>query len=81
MDIAEIIFGHIGDSHEWHITEWKGKPVAIPLPVIVWSKYSGWHCFSSEKLDGKEYQGFYVGENNKIFENLSKFNNWLGLED
>ncbi|MBR6346633.1 MAG: F0F1 ATP synthase subunit A [Bacteroidales bacterium] len=68
VDIAEIIFSHIGDSHEWHITEWKGRPVAIPLPVIVWSKYSGWHCFSSEKLDGKQYQGFFIGEDEKIFE-------------
>ena len=35
IDVPEIIFGHIGDEYEWHITEWKGKPVAIPLPCIV----------------------------------------------
>ena len=32
IDIGEIIFEHIGDEYEWHITEWKGKPIAIPLP-------------------------------------------------
>ena len=35
LDISEIIFEHIGDEYEWHITEWKGKPIAIPLPCIV----------------------------------------------
>ncbi|MBR4775552.1 MAG: F0F1 ATP synthase subunit A [Bacteroidales bacterium] len=35
INVPEIIFGHIGDEYEWHITEWKGKPIAIPLPCIV----------------------------------------------
>ncbi len=35
INISEIIFEHIGDEYEWHITEWKGKPIAIPLPCIV----------------------------------------------
>ena len=35
LDISGIIFEHIGDEYEWHITEWKGKPIAIPLPCIV----------------------------------------------
>jgi len=35
IDVGEIIFDHIGDEYEWHITQWKGKPVAIPLPCIV----------------------------------------------
>ena len=35
INVPEIIFSHIGDEYEWHILEWKGKPVAIPLPCIV----------------------------------------------
>ena len=35
VNVPEIIFGHIGDEYEWHITEWKGKAIAIPLPCIV----------------------------------------------
>ena len=38
INVSEIIFDHIGDEYEWHITEWKGKPVAIPLPCIVIDK-------------------------------------------
>ena len=44
IDIGEIIFEHIGDEYEWHITEWKGKPVAIPLPCIVIE--NGIHVFT-----------------------------------
>ena len=24
VDVKEIVFGHIGDSYEWHITTWGG---------------------------------------------------------
>ena len=69
IDIAGIIFEHIGDEYEWHITEWKGKPVAIPLPVIVKSS-TGWHVFSSERLQhGAHYQGLYIDpEKGKIMD-------------
>lgn len=69
VDVAGIIFGHIGDDYEWHITEWKGRPVAIPLPVIVRGE-DGWHCFSSERLShGGHYEGFYIDpESGKIIE-------------
>ena len=69
LDIAEIIFSHIGDEYEWHITEWKGRPLAIPLPVIVKSS-TGWHVFSSERLShGKTYEGLYIDpEKGKIVE-------------
>lgn len=39
VDVNEIVFGHIGDSYEWHITDIGDTPIAIPLPVIVKSKY------------------------------------------
>ena len=69
VDVPGIIFGHIGDDYEWHITEWKGRPVAIPLPVIVRGE-DGWHCFSSEKLShGGHYEGFYIDpDSGKIIE-------------
>ena len=72
LDVAGIIFEHIGDDYEWHITEWKGKPVAIPLPVIVHSS-TGWHCFSSSRLqDGAEYEGLVINpDSGKIVEAAS----------
>ena len=32
LDMNEYLFGHVGDSYEWHITTVKGHPVSIPLP-------------------------------------------------
>ena len=62
IDVKGIIFGHIMDSYEWHITEWHGKPVAVYLPVVVWSKQSGFHVFSSKNIeDGKTFENFRLG--------------------
>ena len=35
LDMNEYIFGHIGDSYEWHICTINGRDIAIPLPCIV----------------------------------------------
>ncbi|MBO4585166.1 MAG: F0F1 ATP synthase subunit A, partial [Bacteroidales bacterium] len=69
VPVADIIFEHIGDEYEWHITEWKGKAIAIPLPVIVKSS-TGWHVFSSERLQhGETYEGLYIDhESGKIID-------------
>lgn len=57
---GDFIFDHIKDAYEWHIITWKGHHVSIPLPVIVYSKQSGWNVFSSSRLHhGHEtYNGF-----------------------
>ena len=57
VDVAEMLFGHIGDSYGWHITDWNGSHVSIPLPCIVLSS-TGWHVFMSSKVEhGHEYEG------------------------
>ena len=62
VDVGEILFGHIGDSYGWHITEWNGKHVTIPLPCIVRSS-TGWHFFMSSKIGhGHEYKGLFIAE-------------------
>ena len=61
VPIADVIFEHIGDAYEWHITTWKDHPVAIHLPVIVRSRTSGWHVFSSKRMEhGASYEGFFI---------------------
>lgn len=60
-DVAGIVIEHISDSYEWHITSWNGHHLSLPLPVIVRSPRSGWHCFSSKRLHGGgEYEGFRI---------------------
>ena len=56
IDMKGILWGHIKDSYEWHITNIGEHPVVINLPVIVKSS-TGWHVFSSgafsEHLDAQ----------------------------
>jgi F-type H+-transporting ATPase subunit a len=60
VDVKEIIFGHIGDAYEWHITTINQTPITIPLPIILYSTHTGWHCFLSSRLteNGGTYEGF-----------------------
>ena len=63
FNVKDVIFGHTGDSYEWHITNIGEKSIAIPLPVIIRSKTSGWHVFSSAEVEeGHQYEGFYISE-------------------
>ncbi len=78
INVSEFVLEHLADSYEWHITTWNGKPISVHLPVIVKGKESGWHVFSSERLEeaahqGKDYQGFFLSpeHHNKIYEKLA----------
>ena len=64
VDIKSMLFGHIGDSYQWHITQIGDKHIIIPLPVIVYSS-TGWHCFMSSKLEDGPYKGLYCAEGGK----------------
>ena len=77
FDMDEYLYGHVMDAYDWHITTIKDKHISIPLPVIVRSKTTGWHVFSSAKLaHGHEYEGFFIhhdaeSHKDKIMEHTS----------
>ncbi len=61
IDMNEYLFGHVGDSYGWHVTTINGHHVTVHLPVIVRSKVSGWHCFSSKHIEeGESWEGFRI---------------------
>lgn len=65
-DILRVVTEHIGDSYGWHITTVGEHEVTVPLPVIVRSPHSGWHCFSSSRLHGgARYEGFRIASEGK----------------
>lgn len=68
LDISGVIFGHIGDSYEWHITDIGERSIAVHLPVILYSKTSGWHVFSSKKMEEGRYGDFVFNDKGKIVE-------------
>ena len=49
IDMKEILWGHIKDSYEWHVTNIGETPIVLHLPVIVHSS-TGWHVFSSSEF-------------------------------
>ncbi len=69
IDIADMIFAHIGDSYSWHITNIGHKHISIYLPIIIRSKQSGWHVFSSKHLaHNQSYKGFYIADKSSKYE-------------
>lgn len=61
VDIQAVIFDHIGDAYEWHVTTIGDNHISIPLPVIVYSSETGWHTFLSSHLHhGQTHQGFHI---------------------
>ncbi len=60
VNVQEIVFSHIQDAYTWHITEWNGQEISIPLPIIVKGE-AGWNCFLSSRLhNGQTYHDYYI---------------------
>lgn len=66
IKLKDMIFEHIQDAYWWHITTINDHHISIYLPVIVYSSNSGFHLFSSARLDhGNRYEGFYIADSEK----------------
>jgi F-type H+-transporting ATPase subunit a len=71
LNITELVFGHVSDSHEWHLFSLEGehgheKEIAMPLPVIVYRPGKGISVFSYSHF---HHGGWYKDEKgNKISE-------------
>jgi F-type H+-transporting ATPase subunit a len=63
---GEMIMGHVGDEYGWHIATFGETHISIPLPIIVYSNYSGFFFFmSSEFQHGHStYKNFKIAEGN-----------------
>lgn len=79
VDVRSIIFEHVKDSYEWHITAIGDNHISIPLPIIVYSSRTGWECFSSSVFHHQEeYKGFRIstsGDNEGKIVELDSFGN------
>lgn len=61
LDVKSVIFDHVKDSYEWHITTINGNHITISLPIILYSNRTGFVVFSSNKFHHyDEYQGFRI---------------------
>ncbi len=68
FNAGKLITEHIGDSHDWHIMGEGASSIALPLPVILYSKERGLSIFMSSNFHHghKTYKGYKLEENNKI---------------
>jgi F-type H+-transporting ATPase subunit a len=67
FDPAKVIMEHIMDAHEFHFASVGGHPIAIPLPVLLYSPQRGWSFFSYGKFEeGKEIYNGYKSEEGHI---------------
>ena len=48
---GEMIMHHLLDAHEWHVLDWKGRSVSIPLPIIIFHKGRGLKIFWSSRFN------------------------------
>lgn len=67
LNVKELILEHLADSYEWHLFSTEKRNVTIHLPVILYSKTSGWNMFLSSKLNnsGNNYKGFHIATDRK----------------
>ena len=79
VDVKKIIFEHVKDSYEWHITTVGEKHIAISLPIIIYSKRVGWEVFSSSVFHENEtHKGFFIstiGDNEGKLVELDEYGN------
>jgi F-type H+-transporting ATPase subunit a len=64
FDASKVIFGHIGDAHDWHITDVGEHKISAPLPVIIYNADRGISMFSSAKFEHGHvpYDGYRLVE-------------------
>jgi F-type H+-transporting ATPase subunit a len=80
VDPIEAVMEHIADSYDWHIIDYNGHPISLPLPIILYSQNLGVNLFMSSKFEHghAEYNGFKIaqeGENkSKIVELVTDTN-------
>lgn len=58
--VTDMIMHHIKDAHDFHILDWNGHAVSVPLPVILWTE-NGLVTFMSSEFNHDD-QGKVVVE-------------------
>jgi len=66
FDVNETIMHHIKDSHDFHILDWNGHPVSVPLPVILWTN-EGLVAFMSSEFHHDDSGATVVKRKNQAF--------------
>jgi F-type H+-transporting ATPase subunit a len=64
---GDVIMEHIMDNHDFHLAEYKGHNISIPLPIILYSPQRGFTAFMSSAFEhGHAVHQGYKLEKGKI---------------
>ena len=66
FNVTEMILHHVGDSHNFHILDWNGHPVSMPLPIILWTE-NGLVTFMSSEFHHDELGEVVVTKKDQDF--------------
>jgi F-type H+-transporting ATPase subunit a len=66
FNVTNMIMHHIKDAHDFHILDWKGHAVSIPLPVILWTN-NGLAVFMSSEFHHDDSGTVIVERNGQKF--------------
>lgn len=66
FNVASFIMHHIADAHDWHIADFNGHAISIPLPVILYTD-NGIKLFSSSKFHHDDAGKVLVEAGNRSF--------------
>jgi F-type H+-transporting ATPase subunit a len=66
FDVTNMIMHHIKDAHEFHILDWDGHSISIPLPVILWTE-NGLVTFMSSEFHHDDSGTVVVERNGQKF--------------
>ena len=65
-DYTSIVMEHIADSHDYHLFDWKGHPVSLSLPIILWTD-QGLVTFLSNEFHHDDKGTVVVAKGNQYF--------------
>lgn len=66
FNVTDMIMHHIKDAHDFHITDWNGHAISIPLPVILWTN-NGLVTFMSSEFHHDDTGSVVVEKNGQRF--------------
>lgn len=83
FNAGKFVIEHVSDAYEWHITSIGNRHISVPLPIILFSKESGFNIFSSSKFHHghSSWNGFAIAHDGpyegKIIE-IDETGNFIG---
>ena len=69
FDPKAMILHHVKDAHEFHLLDWRGSPISLSLPIILWTD-NGLTSFSSSRFHHDDEGQTIVESNGRSFVKL-----------